>query len=55
MRQGSGFGVQVEQVAGLKTSRMGNRVLVYNKLTGCYEIYDCGYMLVIHIVDFDAW
>jgi len=37
-----------------ETSRIGDRVLVYNKLTGCYEIYDCEYMLVIHIVDFDA-
>ena len=46
--------MQVEQVVSLKTSRMGDKILVYNKLTGCYEICDCEYMLVIHIADFDA-
>jgi hypothetical protein len=41
-------------VTSLKTSRKSDRVLVYNKLTSYYEIYNCKYMLVLHIVDFDA-
>lgn len=41
-------------MTSLKTNRKGNRVLVGNKLTDYYEIYNCKDMLVIHIVDFDA-